>query len=284
MKSYELSVCIPSWNNLPYLKNCIASILENSSHHIQIIVFLNENSSESRAWLKSLNHPDISILSSEKNVGICVALNEGRKYVKSDYFVYINDDMYCLPGWDDSLIRNLNSIPHNRFMISCTMIEPEASGNPVVVVGDYGKDIENFEKESLLAEYQNYRREDWSGSSWPPVVLHTEMWDRVGGMSIEFSPGYYSDPDLAMKLYEVGVREFRGLGQSLVYHFGKKSTSKIPSSNGKKLFLCKWGISASTFYRQVLKMGKPYARLAEVAKISLFTKTSDRIKRLMAGC
>ena len=49
----------------------------------------------------------------------------------------------------------------------------------------------------------------------------------VGGMSIEFSPGMYSD--LSKKLYESVVRQFKGVGKSLVYHFYSESNKLMAS-------------------------------------------------------
>ena len=82
------------------------------------------------------------------------------------------------------------------------------------------------------------------------------LWDMVGGYSIEFSPGMYSDPDFAMKLWQVGVRKFKGVGNSRVYHFMSKSTGKlIYKADGSRIFLDKWGISAKVFARYYLQRG-----------------------------
>ncbi len=50
-RNYLFSIVIPSWNNLDYLKNCIESILQHSTHQHQIIVFINEGSDGTLEWL-----------------------------------------------------------------------------------------------------------------------------------------------------------------------------------------------------------------------------------------
>ena len=50
------------------------------------------------------------------------------------------------------------------------------------------------------------------------------------------------NPDFNMKLWNIGVRLFKGLGKSRVYHFSSVSLRKKISNNGSKTFLLKWGI------------------------------------------
>ena len=101
-------------------------------------------------------------------------------------------------------------------------------------------------------------RPDWSGASWPPNLVHRSLWEQVGGYSVEFSPGFYSDPDFSMKLWLAGVRLFRGVARSVVYHFRQKSTRRIALNDGRRQFARKWGVPSSFFYRRVLRMGEPY--------------------------
>jgi hypothetical protein len=113
----------------------------------------------------------------------------------------------------------------------------------------------------LLKEYASLPFNDWNGASWPPNVVHRHLWHLVGGYSIEFSPGMYSDPDFSMKLWQAGVRLFKGVSQSRVYHFMSKSTGKLKkeaNKNGKREFLDKWQMTSRTFYRYYLGMGTSF--------------------------
>lgn len=253
---YKFSILIPTWNNLGFLKTCISSIKKNSSLSIQIIVFVNEGNDGTIDWLDKQG--DIDYIHSEHNIGICYALNMCRSFMKSDYIIYMNDDMYVLPNWDTELDKEISSLSTKLFMLSSTMIEPINTGNPCVIVKNYGDSINNFNENSLLKEYSDLAVEDWNGSTWPPNLVHIDLWDLVGGLSTEFSPGMYSDPDFSKKLYDAGVRIFKGVGKSMVYHFGSKSTKKLKKSNGRNQFLLKWGITSNTFTDKILRKGKPY--------------------------
>ncbi len=278
-KDYKLSILIPTWNNLDYLKLCIRSIKQNSRLDIQIIVFANEGKDGSLEWLKT--QKDIDFLHSNENVGICYALNMCRSFVKSDYIVYVNDDMYLLPDWDTELYKEIERISTKSFMLSSTMIEHIDTGNPCVIVKNYGDSIENFKEDLLLKEYKSLEFDDWSGSTWPPNVVHVDMWDLVGGLSAEFSPGMYSDPDFSMKLYQSGVRIFKGVGSSLAYHFGSKTTTRVDKNrNGRGVFLLKWGLTPSTFNDKILHRGEPYREITKKETLSKKDRIIAKLKAL----
>lgn len=275
----RFSVLIPTWNNLPYLQLCIRSIQSHSTLPIQIIVIVNEGKDGTLEWLR--DETDFDFVHAQQNVGICYGLNAARSLVMSDYIIYINDDMYVLPDWDGKMWTNIQDLGTKMFMLSSTMIEPTTNGNKCTVVKDYGTDIESFKESELLENYTALYRDDWSGSTWPPNVIHVDMWDLVGGFSIEFSPGMYSDPDLSMKLYKAGVRHFKGIGDSLVYHFGSRSTKRVRKNLGRKTFLFKWGITSRTFTTLFLKTGQKYEGELTTPKLPVTTKLINRLKRVL---
>lgn len=139
------------------------------------------------------------------------------------------------------------------------MIEPYPTNSTPVIGGkNYGVTIESFEEQRLLNEYMSFQKDDWCGATRPPNVVHRDVWDLIGGYSIEFSPGMYSDPDFSMKLWQTGVRLFKGVSRSRVYHFVSKSVGRIVRNNGRHQFLQKWGMSPSTFYKYFIRKGTKF--------------------------
>jgi glycosyltransferase involved in cell wall biosynthesis len=248
------SILIPTWNNLELLKLCVRSIRENSSLAHQIIVHVNDGSDGSLAWVQE---QQLSYTHSPQNIGICLAVNEAAMLAKLDYILYLNDDMYCCPGWDTALINKMKGLDTDLFMLSGTMIEPVQTSNHCVIVKDYGRSPDQFAEQALLANLPSHHKPDWYGATWPPTLVHAKWWFKVGGYSSEFSPGMSSDNDFSMKLWHAGCRIFLGVGDSLVYHFQAKSTGRIKKNNGGKQFLHKWGIRQSVFDRYYLRRGTP---------------------------
>jgi len=277
---FKFSILIPTWNNLKYLQLCISSIRKNSHFQNQIIVHVNEGNDGTIDWLNEQN--DIDYTHSKENIGICYALNISRSLLKTDYLVYMNDDMYVLPDWDKFLDEEIKSIGHNNFFLSSTMIEPVTS-NPSAIELNCGTDIENFDEKKLLGSFSEIEKLDWNGATWPPNIVHKNTWDLVGGYSIEFSPGMYSDPDFSMKLWQSGVRYFKGVSKSRVYHFAAKTTTKISKtkSDGYKLFIDKWGMSSKTFTDKFLRRGKPFSGSLSSPKIDFSTKIKNTAKKFI---
>lgn len=274
------SIIIPTWNNLPYLRFCIESIRKNSSLPHQIIVHVNEGNDGTLEWLKG--QPDIDYTHSASNVGICYALNYCRHLMTTDYLLYLNDDMYVCPGWDQALHDEIQAIGHKYFFLSSTQFEP-VTQNPCCISANYGSTLETFREKDFLTEFHSYPKNDWQGATWPPNIVHKDVWDFVGGYSIEFSPGMNSDPDFAMKLWQTGIRLFKGVGRSRVYHFGSKSTGRIVKNDGYYVFIGKWGISTRVLHQNYLRLGAVFQGVASEPASSLISKARNLYKRINAA-
>ena len=248
------TILIPTWNNLAYLRLVVESIRAHSAAAHQIVVHVNDGSDGTLAWVREqgLDHT-----ASATNIGICYAMNEAATLARHEHLVYLNDDMYCLPGWDAVLERRAAAMPDDLYMISGTMIEPRDMGNRCVVVRDYGDSVETFRAADLLRDAASLARADWAGATWPPTLVARRWWFRVGGYSTELSPGMSSDNDFSMKLWHAGCRRFVGVGDSLVYHFQQKSTGKLARNDGGRQFLDKWGMRQATCDRFYLRRGTP---------------------------
>lgn len=253
MRAPMFSILIPTWNNLELLELCVRSIRQNSAFDHQIIVHVNDGSDGTLAWVREAG---LEHTRSPANVGICLAVNEAATLARHDYIVYLNDDMYCCPGWDRALADRIGQVGTDLFMLSGTMIEPRDTRNPCVILADYGTDVAGFDEARLVSDLPRLSKPDWYGATWPPTLVHRRWWFRVGGYSSELSPGMSSDNDFSMKLWRAGCRIFLGVGASRVYHFQCKSTGKVVKNDGPRQFLHKWGIRQSTFDRFHLRRGQ----------------------------
>ena len=130
-----------------------------------------------------------------------------------------------------------------------------------------GNDLNEFDENKLLENFKKVNHFDFQGSTWAPHLIHKDIWNSVGGFSEEFYPGTGSDPDLNMKLWNKGVRIFKGLNNCKVYHFGSIVTRRYKNhptiktesgSKGGKIFLLKWGISIKFFKKFYLRSDEKY--------------------------
>ncbi len=255
-EDFVFSVLIPTWNNLPHLRLLIESIKKNSSFPHQVIVHVNDGSDGTLDWVRQQGFAHSH---SPANAGVCYAFNAAASLASGDLLLLIDDDNYLLPGWDIYLSQAVQQVGHMYFAISATKIEPRKTFNPCVIAPhNFGTTPDDFDEQALLSQYVQLPFADWNGSSWYPLVVHRAIWQLTGGLSTEFSPGMYSDPDFMMKLWQAGVRYFRGVAASRSYHFISKSVQRVKKNNGRQQFLKKWGMSNSTFRTEYLRMGTPF--------------------------
>ena len=247
------SIIIPTFNNLEYLKICLNSIQNNSTYEHEVIIHINEGIDGTFDYVKKNKY---KYTYSKINMGVCVAFNEAVKLSNNKYVVLAHDDMYFCPNWDATFSLELSKMPQDSdFFLSGTMIQPFKS----YLYLDCGKSYLDFDEKKLLEEFDKLSFYDFQGSHWQPSLIPRATWDKVNGFSEEFSPGLGSDPDFNMKLWNIGVRIFKGLGKCRVYHFSSVSLRKKTWNDGSKIFLKKWGISIKFFKKHYLKTNTKYS-------------------------
>ena len=268
------SILIPTYNNLSYLKICINSIKKNSKFDHQIIVHVNEGSDGTLDFIKN---EKCDYTYTVNNIGMPKALNLASKKAKFDYVVISHDDFYFCPNWDKILIDEISIIGHKNFYLSGTEVGAIKSNNlkPNSFPPKYNAGLtpDEFNEKKILENIDQIKVHNFQGSTKCPGLVHKDIWNKVGGWSEEFSPTGGDDSDFAMKLWNLNIRIFKGMGSCLVYHFGSVTTRKknkklntYLGSRGNKIFLLKWKIGINFFEKFYLKAGP------EIKKNNLISK------------
>ena len=243
----NVTIVIPTFNNIDYLKLCLKSIKVNSNYEHEVVVHVNEGSDGSLNFVKN-NH--INYTHSRGNIGLCSAVNKAATLSTTDYILYAHDDMYFCKDWDLYLEKIVKMQKSNLFYLSGKTISDNDINNDFkcgLTPNLFNEDL--FEKFCSLNKSENTQ-----GSHWAPHLIHKDVWKSVGGFSEEFNPGDGSDPDLCIKLWHKGVRVFMCIGNFKVYHFESVTIRKssITKNNGTKKFLLKWGFNPRFFRKYYL--------------------------------
>ena len=244
----KVSIIIPTFNNLDYLKLILQSIKINSEYEHEVIVHVNEGIDGTLDFIKK---NEIKYSYSAKNIGLCSAVNIAAGLSTTNYIMYSHDDMFFCKNWDVILEKKIKDQKDNLFYLSGKTI----SDNDINDNLKCGLTYDAFNKDSFQEFCNNNSTPDLQGSHWAPHLIHKDIWNRVGGFSEEFNPGDGSDPDLCLKLWSIGVRVFICIGNFKVYHFESVTIrkSKLIKNNGTKKFLLKWGFNPRFFRKYYLK-------------------------------
>ena len=261
------SVVLPSWNSLEYLKILYGSLKRNTKVRYELIVHDNASTDDTLAWLKENN---IKHTRSEENEGYS-AINHAVEKASYPYIVLVNSDHYMLPGWDIEIVKNINKFKQSnisKFLLSLCVIEPDGY-NPECVIHDCGCDSKAFNEEELLRYYfiKCGKRDKIDTNQYSqPSCLSRALWDEIGGMDVDYFPGWAIDHDFVARLYRAGCRNFLLIGKAKTYHFSSKTFSKLPKEikdkHGQDIFLKKWGVAADEM-RKRFKIARAYEQLSE---------------------
>ena len=248
------TIIIPTYNNLNYFKICINSIKKNSKYDHEIIIHINDGSDGTKKYVDENN---LKYTYTKNNVGLCTGINLASKLASTKYILYTHDDMYFCPQWDNILLQEIKNIGHENFYLSGTMVQKE-NGHIDLDCGNTDKD---FDENKFLNNYKNFNLYNHQGSHFAPHIVTKKVWNSVNGFSEEFNPGIASDPDFNMKLWNHGIRIFKGINDFKVYHFSSVTTRKKKNfiqNKGEVTFLKKWRISTKFFKKHYMRSKTKY--------------------------
>ena len=244
----RLSIIVPTFNNMKYLKFFLSSLTKNSKYEHELVIHINDGSDGTLDYISNRN---IKHTYSNKNIGLCSSMNKAFSLTTSNYILYAHDDMYFCKNWDEYLIDEIKKQKNNLYYLSGTNVSTRFG----LINYDCGNDVENFDENKFFKFCIEDSTPDLQSSHWAPHLIHRELWTKIGGFSEEFNPGDGSDPDLCMKLWLNNVRIFKGISKFKVYHFNSLTTrnNKIKLNNGTKTFLLKYGFNPKFFRKYYLK-------------------------------
>lgn len=106
-----ISILLPVWNGLPYIKECIQSVLNQDFQDWELIVSDNGSSDGTREYLNSLSDHRIHVFNQEKNLGILGNVNFlftqarcpiSQMLCADDYFTLTNSLSVIVKYWESA--------------------------------------------------------------------------------------------------------------------------------------------------------------------------------------
>jgi len=112
---YKISVIIPSFRNLEFLRLCLPEYLK--SRHCQVVIGLDGYNSH---YMDYLLNCQVTVSMTGRRQGLCTATNLAAQQASGEYLFLCNDDMVPAPGWDEALLTSAGP----GHIISGTVWEP----------------------------------------------------------------------------------------------------------------------------------------------------------------
>ena len=217
-----VSVCIVSYNSRNYMEECIRSIkLTCAPGSYEIVVTDNASTDSVTDYLRSISD-DITLILSDKNLGFPAGCNCCIKYSQ--------------PENDILLLNNDTHMTHNAlFWLRYALYEKEEIGATGCMSNKAGNnqsldlktdnvsDIIRFARDNNT--YMDNPYEEKSRLCGFAMLIKRSVIDEIGNLDENYSPGYYEDDDLSVRIRGAGYRQFV-VHNSFIYHKGSESFNR----------------------------------------------------------
>ena len=228
-----ISILLAAYNSEELLKNVfLPSVASHGASwdkrgDIEIVIYDNGGNGElsPETSVCRCHASMLKVIGDGKNIGLNAALNECAKVATGEWFYLPHTDMYLMPGWDTALLEAVKNRPPASMLLCSRSVEPTKGHTDFHIIEDYGKEYNEFEETRLLEDFRTYSDSAIVSGYRMPFFAHKSLWDKMGGVDPNLF-SYCTDDDLVQTAYDVGVRQFWMVNDSLVYHLQGKSNQQ----------------------------------------------------------
>ncbi|MBE2182237.1 MAG: glycosyltransferase [Anaerolineae bacterium] len=220
-----VTVIIPVFNALDYVKRCLESlILTQTEISYEIVLVDNGSSPETQAWLSSFAqlHANTTLLRVSSNVGYGAGMNIGSRYGRGEFFLLSNSDVLFTKGSIQHLIEALRAdesigvcSPLTNYVGEGDQIALDAKNLKPEAAEDYARQIQGNKEVVFVPERLAFFC----------VAIRKTIFRLLNGFDEQYSLGNYEDEDLGARTLLIGLK--LAIAQNaFVYHFGSKTFSE----------------------------------------------------------
>lgn len=262
----QVTLVIPSSNNLRHLKNAYESIKRNA-WHVKIVMLDDGSTDGTIEWLNGLNDDNITaIYRSSERVGHTVLYDKGIELAETEVVGIIHADMILGPNYLENMLKHLE----RSTVVCATRIEPplHPAGKEKIIM-DFGTDFDNLNIEAFekyTVEAQQEFKDEVTNGMFAPWIIYKEDFVDMGGHDRLFAPFPYEDSDIFQRWILHGYELIQSR-DAFVYHLtcrGHRWTEEIgkdddyfknASAKAARNYLRKWGswIENDEYQMPVLK-------------------------------
>jgi GT2 family glycosyltransferase len=252
LKQEQVTLVIPSSNNLRHLKNAYHSIKTHAPHCK--IVMLDDGSTDGTTdWLSGLSDDNITVIyRSDKRVGHTILYDKGIELAQTEVVGIMHADMILGPYYLENLLKHLE----REKVVCATRVEPPLHpAGKEKIIRDFGTDFDNLNLdafEAYVLEAQHEYKDLTTNGMFAPWIIYKEDFIAMGGHDALFAPFPYEDSDIFQRWILHGYELIQSR-DSFVYHLtcrGHRWTDEIgkdddyfknASAKAARNYIRKWG-------------------------------------------
>jgi GT2 family glycosyltransferase len=247
------SVVVPVHNSLALTLACLQSLARHGGTASFEVIAVDDASSDDTVHVL----PQIAGLRRvrlDTNVGFIAACNAGVAQARGEFLVLLNNDTVVQPGWLDALLDTFATHPDTG-LAGSKLVYPDGrlqeAGGIVFADGsawNYGRNGHPNDPRHNFVREADY----CSGAA---IALRRSLYAELGGFDPYYTPAYYEDTDLAMRVRQAGLKVRYQPASVVVHHEG--ATSGTDTSQGIKAYQVANHVKFLERWRDVLAATHP---------------------------
>lgn len=241
--SVVCSIIVPVFNRAAFTRACLRAIEKSvvaDQLSYEVIVVDNGSVDETaevlRSWTDS--HANVRVVPMGQNLGFAQACNEGAKWARGRYVVFLNNDTLPTPGWLQKMVRFAENDTQVG-IVGSKLLYPDGKIQHLGVVFDQDKNprhiYRGFPRNIPPAEVSR----EYQAVTGACLLIRRDLYERVGGMDESYQNSF-EDTDLCLKVRSLGYRVWL-CADSVVYHFeGRSEGRRDHDLRNYALFKARW--------------------------------------------
>lgn len=203
LSSAPIDVIIVNWNGCHLLGPCLAALRAGTGIDYRVLVYDNGSHDGSTAYLAE-QHPDVTVLAGDRNIGFSPAVNAAIHAGRSRYVVLLNNDTEVDPDWLMTLYATAEAHPEAG-MVASQMVFASAPDR----INSAGISLDRcgiaWDRHGGQPARADGGLEDIFGPSGGAALYRRSMLDAIGLFDGDFF-AYLEDVDLAWRAQLAGWR------------------------------------------------------------------------------
>lgn len=216
-----MSIVIPNFNGGSIIKECIKSCyLAVASPLISEfeIIISDDNSNDNSIEIVNQEFPDVKIVTNHEERGFATNVNNGVNHANFNLVLILNNDIRLTKNYFEDQLPHLESPEVFGTMGTILNEDNQRLGARFLKYSSFGIENKNESPENLELYYTHYL----SGAN---ALVKRDLFISLGGFCPLFTPYYYEDAELGLKVWLSGYRCLY-IKESECLHLGSSTIDK----------------------------------------------------------
>jgi len=230
-----VSVIVPTFNRLSYLKKAVASALGQSYKNIELIIMDNASHNDTEKWCLELekNETRVRYVRNSKNLGMIGNWNEGLGEADGKYVSILMDDDLWEKRFLSKTVKVLEK--NNDVGLVCVFIDPHYD-ETYTGIKKYPRDLYRLYKKDMKVKgiscIEQFLKDKWLVGLPSGILVRKKSFNELGKFN-----QYGLDPEMWLRI--CSEYNFYYLDENLCHwgiHGGDSFTSKNTKRNLERIF------------------------------------------------